>query len=55
VVLWQEAQIARERENRRFATEATLLDAVITAQMASGKSGAREHLTKLLKGLQNGG
>lgn len=52
-MLWQEAQIARERENRRIATEAVLLDAVITAQMTSGKSG-REHLAKLLKGLQNG-
>jgi len=53
-VLWQEAQIVRERENRRFATEATILDAVITAQMTSGNSG-RDHLTKLLKDLQNGG
>jgi len=53
-VLWQEAQIARERENRRFATEATLLDAVITAQMTSGRAG-RDHLARLLKDLHHGG
>jgi hypothetical protein len=52
-VLWQEAQIARERVNQRLATETLLLDAVVTKALSSDRSGF-ENLQSILKGLRNG-
>lgn len=50
VVLWQEAQIARERVNQRIVTEALLIDAAIIR----GVSGDGKHFEALIKGLTNG-
>ena len=50
VVLWQEAQIARERVNTRMMTEALLIDAAIIRAV----SGEGKHFESLIKGLKNG-
>lgn len=52
-MLWQEAQLVRERINGRIVTDTLMLNAVISAHMSTGDE-ARDHLNKLIKGLQNG-
>lgn len=49
-MLWQEAQIARERVNARLITEALLIDAAIIRAV----SGNGKHFESLIKGLKNG-
>lgn len=51
VVLWQEAQIVRERINNRHITEALLIDAAIGRALAAGND---KHFDNLIKGLRNG-
>lgn len=51
IVVWQEAQLVRERNRLRMAEEAVMLHTVITAQMAKG---GHRQLEKLLKDLRNG-
>lgn len=50
--LWYEAQLVRERVNGLVATEAVMMDAVITSVL-SPKNG-RQHLDKLLRKLNSG-
>ena len=53
MVLWQEAEIARERVNGRIATDATLIHAVVTSVVSTDASAAK-HLQKLINGVANG-
>jgi len=50
VVLWQEAQIVRERLDQRSVTDTLLLDAVVAKHL----SGDADHFNTLIEGLQNG-
>lgn len=52
-MLWNEAELVRERVNARFVTEATLLHAVAMAVLTPKGKGV-EHLNKTLRKLQNG-
>lgn len=51
IVVWQEAQIVRERVNQRHITETVLMQAVAAATMS--KKGGK-HLADLLKDLGHG-
>lgn len=52
-MLWNEAELVRERVNARLATEATLLHAVAMAVLTPKGKGVA-HLNKTLRKLQNG-
>lgn len=52
-MLWNEAELVRERVNARFATEATLLHAVAMAVLTPKGKGV-DHLKKLVRKLENG-
>lgn len=51
--LWYEAQMARERINRKMGTETTLMHAVITAVLAP-KGKGMSNLKELLRKLNDG-
>ena len=52
-MLWQEAEIVRERVNGRIATEATLIHSVIATVMSTERS-APARLVKIIDGVANG-
>lgn len=52
-MLWNEAELVRERVNARLATEALLLHAVGLAVLIPKGKGV-DHLNKTLRKLQNG-
>jgi hypothetical protein len=51
IVLWQEAQVVRERINARIVTDAVMIDSAIAANLS--KPG-RKQFAKTLKDLSNG-
>lgn len=51
IVLWQEAQVVRERVNSRIVTDATMIDSAIAANL---NKPARKQFIKTLKDLSNG-